>query len=109
MCLIPDIRSWDQPGIGDCCGDEDCAGELCLANGDIDVSDLEARIEEHRDSLAAMMVTYPSTHGVFEDNISWDLRSHSRSWRAGVHGRRKHERSGGTHTTQLRWVLTLRT
>jgi glycine dehydrogenase len=39
-------------------------------NGDVDVADLHARIEEHRDRLAVLMVTYPSTHGVFEDNIT---------------------------------------
>jgi glycine dehydrogenase len=39
------------------------------ANGDIDVADLHARIDEHRDRLAALMVTYPSTHGVFEERI----------------------------------------
>jgi glycine dehydrogenase len=39
------------------------------ANGNIDVSDLNAKAEQHRDRLAALMVTYPSTHGVFEDAI----------------------------------------
>jgi glycine dehydrogenase len=39
-------------------------------NGDVDVDDLHAKIERHRDELAVLMVTYPSTHGVFEDNIT---------------------------------------
>jgi glycine dehydrogenase len=39
------------------------------ANGDIDVADLKARAEQHKDNLAALMVTYPSTHGVFEESI----------------------------------------
>jgi glycine dehydrogenase len=39
-------------------------------SGDVDVDDLHAKIEQHRDRLAALMVTYPSTHGVFEDTIS---------------------------------------
>ena len=38
--------------------------------GDIDMDDLRAKIDTHRDDLAAIMVTYPSTHGVFEDTIS---------------------------------------
>ncbi|MGZ4745369.1 MAG: aminomethyl-transferring glycine dehydrogenase subunit GcvPB, partial [Oryzihumus sp.] len=38
--------------------------------GDIDMDDLRAKVEQHRDQLAAIMVTYPSTHGVFEDTIS---------------------------------------
>ncbi len=37
--------------------------------GEIDLADLRAKIAEHADSLAAIMVTYPSTHGVFEDHI----------------------------------------
>ncbi|KAG1648340.1 Glycine dehydrogenase (decarboxylating) [Nymphon striatum] len=41
----------------------------CNENGDVDVSDLRAQIEAHRSDLAAIMVTYPSTHGVFETAI----------------------------------------
>jgi glycine dehydrogenase len=37
--------------------------------GEIDLDDLKAKIEEHRDDLAAIMVTYPSTHGIFEEHI----------------------------------------
>jgi glycine dehydrogenase len=40
------------------------------ADGEVDVADLHAKIDEHRDRLAVLMVTYPSTHGVFEDNIT---------------------------------------
>jgi glycine dehydrogenase len=39
-------------------------------DGDVDVADLRAKIEQHRDQLAVLMVTYPSTHGVFEHNIT---------------------------------------
>ena len=39
-------------------------------NGNIDVADLEAKAEAHKANLAALMVTYPSTHGVFEESIS---------------------------------------
>jgi glycine dehydrogenase len=38
--------------------------------GDVDLDDLRAKVEQHRDDLAAIMVTYPSTHGVFEQDIS---------------------------------------
>jgi glycine dehydrogenase len=41
----------------------------CDANGNVDVADLRAKAAQHRDQLAALMVTYPSTHGVFEDAI----------------------------------------
>jgi glycine cleavage system P protein (glycine dehydrogenase) len=39
-------------------------------NGEVDLEDLRAKIEAHREALAAIMVTYPSTHGVYEDGIS---------------------------------------
>jgi glycine dehydrogenase len=41
----------------------------CDDNGNVDPVDLRARAEQHRDALAALMVTYPSTHGVFEEDI----------------------------------------
>jgi len=41
-----------------------------LEDGSVDLSDLAAKIEAHREELAAIMVTYPSTHGVFEEGIS---------------------------------------
>lgn len=41
-----------------------------LADGSVDLDDLDVKINKHRDELAAIMVTYPSTHGVFEESIS---------------------------------------
>ncbi|MEE1822557.1 aminomethyl-transferring glycine dehydrogenase [Streptomyces sp. BE20] len=41
-----------------------------LVDGDVDVADLKAKIEQYRDSLAVLMVTYPSTHGVYETEIT---------------------------------------
>lgn len=41
----------------------------CDAQGNIDLADLKAKAEQHKDQLAALMVTYPSTHGVFEEDI----------------------------------------
>jgi glycine dehydrogenase len=41
----------------------------CDARGDVDVTDLQAKAEKHGDNLAAIMITYPSTHGVFEEHI----------------------------------------
>ncbi len=40
------------------------------ADGSVDLDDLRGKIDSHRDQLAAIMVTYPSTHGVFEDTIT---------------------------------------
>lgn len=41
----------------------------CDENGNVDVDDLKAKAEEHKETLAAFMITYPSTHGVFESRI----------------------------------------
>lgn len=41
----------------------------CDESGDVDLTDLESKINEHRENLAALMITYPSTHGVFEEAV----------------------------------------
>ncbi|MBU3751408.1 MAG: aminomethyl-transferring glycine dehydrogenase, partial [Mycobacterium sp.] len=42
----------------------------CRDNGDVDLDELRAKVAEHADSLAALMITYPSTHGVYEHDIA---------------------------------------
>jgi len=42
----------------------------CDTDGNVDPADLDAKIDRHRDRLAAIMVTYPSTHGVFEESVT---------------------------------------
>ncbi|WP_211266899.1 aminomethyl-transferring glycine dehydrogenase [Nonomuraea candida] len=42
----------------------------CDDDGNVDLADLDAKIDKHRDALAAIMVTYPSTHGVYEESIT---------------------------------------
>jgi glycine dehydrogenase len=42
----------------------------CRENGDVDLDELRAKVDEHADSLAALMITYPSTHGVYEHDIA---------------------------------------
>ena len=42
----------------------------CDSNGNVELDDLRAKAEQYRDTLAALMVTYPSTHGVFEEDIT---------------------------------------
>ena len=63
--------------------------------GNIDVADLRAKAEQHQGALGALMVTYPSTHGVFEEAIREICRDRPRERRPGLHGRREHERAGG--------------
>ena len=41
----------------------------CDEEGNTDIADLRAKAEQHQENLAAIMVTYPSTHGVFESGI----------------------------------------
>ena len=66
----------------------------CDDDGNVDVDDLEAKVDEHAADLAALMVTYPSTHGVFEERITdlCDLVHAPR--RAGVRRRRQPQRAG---------------
>ncbi|WP_036360269.1 aminomethyl-transferring glycine dehydrogenase [Mycobacterium asiaticum] len=42
----------------------------CLENGDVDLTDLRAKVSEHADRLSTLMITYPSTHGVYEHDIA---------------------------------------
>ena len=42
----------------------------CDKNGNIDLDDLKVKAEEYSDSLSAIMITYPSTHGVFEEHVT---------------------------------------
>ncbi|MBK8988116.1 MAG: aminomethyl-transferring glycine dehydrogenase [Chloroflexi bacterium] len=68
ICLIPSSAHGTNPASATMAGME-VVVVACDDNGNIDVADLRAKAEEHRDDLAAIMVTYPSTHGVFEEAI----------------------------------------
>ena len=69
VCLIPVSAHGTNPASAVMVGMK-VVGVKCDEKGNIDVADLEARIAEHRENLAALMVTYPSTHGVFEESIA---------------------------------------
>ena len=68
ICLIPTSAHGTNPASAVMAGMK-VVGIRCLDDGDIDLTDLTAKAEEHKDHLAALMVTYPSTHGVFEETI----------------------------------------
>ncbi len=68
ICLIPVSAHGTNPASAVMCGMK-VVGVKCDERGNIDMADLIARTEEHRDNLSALMVTYPSTHGVFEETI----------------------------------------
>ena len=68
VCLIPQSAHGTNPASAALAGMRVVIVK-CDASGNIDVEDLRARATEHREALACLMVTYPSTHGVFEAAI----------------------------------------
>ncbi len=68
VCLIPSSAHGTNPASAVMAGYQVMVVRTD-ASGNIDVADLEARAEQYKDRLAALMVTYPSTHGVFEEDI----------------------------------------
>lgn len=68
ICLIPVSAHGTNPASAVMCGMK-VVGVKCDASGNIDMADLISLVETHRDSLSTLMVTYPSTHGVFEETI----------------------------------------
>ncbi len=68
VCLIPVSAHGTNPASAIMAGMR-VVGVACDDHGNIDIADLAAKAAEHKDRLAALMVTYPSTHGVFEEGI----------------------------------------
>jgi glycine dehydrogenase len=68
VCLIPSSAHGTNPASAVMAGMQ-VVVVACDAHGNIDVRDLSDKIEGHREQLSALMVTYPSTHGVFETSI----------------------------------------
>ena len=68
ICLIPSSAHGTNPASAAMAG-MDVVVVACDARGDVDVDDLRAKAEKHSKNLAAVMITYPSTHGVFEEHI----------------------------------------
>ncbi|MEM1080890.1 MAG: aminomethyl-transferring glycine dehydrogenase, partial [Pseudomonadota bacterium] len=68
VCLIPSSAHGTNPASAQMVGYR-IVVVGCDQNGNIDRDDLNAKIELHRDQLAALMITYPSTHGVFETDV----------------------------------------
>ena len=68
ICLIPESAHGTNPASAVMCGMKVVAVK-CDRDGNIDLKDLQTKAEKHQHNLAALMVTYPSTHGVFEAEI----------------------------------------
>ena len=68
VCLIPASAHGTNPATAQMMGLRIIV-VACDERGNVDVADLGRKVAEHRDRLAALMITYPSTHGVFEEEI----------------------------------------
>ena len=68
ICLIPSSAHGTNPASASMCGMHVVVVK-CDDNGNVDLEDLRHKAEKYSDTLAALMVTYPSTHGVFEEGI----------------------------------------
>ncbi|MBA1201760.1 aminomethyl-transferring glycine dehydrogenase [Pseudomonas capeferrum] len=68
ICLIPSSAHGTNPATAHMAGMRVVVA-ACDARGNVDIEDLRSKASEHREHLAALMITYPSTHGVFEEAI----------------------------------------
>jgi glycine dehydrogenase len=68
VCLIPESAHGTNPASAHLAGLQ-VVPVACDGGGNVDLADLEAKARQHSSRLAALMITYPSTHGVFEESI----------------------------------------
>ena len=68
ICLIPESAHGTNPASAQMCGMRVVVTK-CDAKGNVDVEDIRRAAEKYSDNLAAIMMTYPSTHGVFEEDV----------------------------------------
>ncbi|MEO5628342.1 MAG: aminomethyl-transferring glycine dehydrogenase, partial [Thermomonas sp.] len=68
ICLIPESAHGTNPASAQMCGMRVVVTK-CDANGNVDVEDIRRNAEKYSANLAALMITYPSTHGVFEEDV----------------------------------------
>ncbi|KAA8915324.1 hypothetical protein TRICI_002527 [Trichomonascus ciferrii] len=68
ICLIPVSAHGTNPASAAMCGMK-VVSIKCTENGNLDLADMEAKAEKYKDQLAAAMITYPSTFGVYDDGI----------------------------------------
>lgn len=68
ICLIPSSAHGTNPASAVMAGME-VVVTACDSQGNVDIADLRKKAQEHKNNLAALMITYPSTHGVFEEGI----------------------------------------
>jgi len=69
VCLIPESAHGTNPASAQMCG-MSVVVTKCDSNGNVDIADIRRAAEKYSDRLAAIMMTYPSTHGVFEEDVA---------------------------------------
>ncbi len=94
VCLIPVSAHGTNPASAVMAGMK-VVVVACDEHGNVDVGDLRAKAKQHETDLAALMITYPSTHGVFEEGGEGHLRHRPRAWRSGLSRRGQSQRPGG--------------
>ena len=93
VCLIPSSAHGTNPACSAMAGMKVVVVK-CDDHGNIDTNDLREKAVQHKDNLSALMVTYPSTHGVFEENILEIVNIVHENGGTGLYGRRQYERPG---------------
>lgn len=93
--LIPKSAHGTNPATAQMCG-LDIVVVNCDDSGNVDVADLKVKAELHSANLARLMITYPSTHGVFEEAIK-DICAIIHAHGGRVHGRRQPQCAGRPH------------
>lgn len=68
ICLIPASAHGTNPASAVMAG-LNVVGVACNEQGDIDLDDLRSKVDQHKEQLSSIMITYPSTHGVFEEGV----------------------------------------
>src|SRR5690606_34402470 len=94
VCLIPTSAHGTNPASAQMAGMR-VVLVACDEEGNVNIDDLRAKAEAHSEHLSCLMITYPSTHGVYEEGDWRDLRHSAPVRRAGVHGWRQSQCPGG--------------
>ena len=106
ICLIPASAHGTNPASAVMAGMKVVVTKS-TDEGNIDVDDLREKAELHKDNLAALMVTYPSTHGVFESTIKEITEIIHEQWWTSLYGWCKYECSSRINKSCNYWCRCL--
>ena len=105
ICLIPTSAHGTNPASAVMAGMEVVLVK-CDELGNIDIEDLREKASNHADNLSALMVTYPSTHGVFEKDII-EITTIIHDLRTSLHGWSQYECTSWSYITWTNWSRCL--